>query len=312
MGREPEGVCLPPSLSPDVSRSGAAAGSRGRRAYLVVLAGPHFGEMFRLEPGREMEIGRRPAADVFVQDSGVSRRHATILADADGATLRDLRSRNGTFVNGRPVSEARVGDGARIQIGATTTLRFAMSDATEAEFQRRIADAALRDPLTGIHNRAMFTERVAAEILSYRSRPRPLALLALDIDHFKLVNDVHGHVAGDAVLKAVATALREATPPEDVVARWGGEEFVVLARDTSMARAVALADRVRAAAAAKVTMWNGKALHVTLSAGVAVLAPPRQVLAEAAERVLLESADRALYRAKRLGRDRVEVEEAGV
>jgi diguanylate cyclase (GGDEF)-like protein len=268
--------------------------------------------MFRLEPGREMEIGRRPAADVFVQDSGVSRRHATILAVAEGAVLRDLRSRNGTFVNGRPVSEARVSDGARIQIGATTTLRFEMSDATDAEFQRRIADAALRDPLTGIHNRAMFTERLAAEIIAYRSRPRPIALLALDIDRFKLVNDVHGHVAGDAVLKAVAAAMREATPPEDVVARWGGEEFVVLARDTPPARAVALADRIRAAAAATATRWNGTEVQVTLSAGVAVLAPPRQVLAEAAERVLLESADRALYRAKRLGRDRVEVEEAGV
>jgi diguanylate cyclase (GGDEF)-like protein len=302
---------LSPSPS-DVDRAAAAPDAPSRRAYLVVLAGPHFGEMFRLEPGRQMEIGRRPAADVFVQDSGVSRRHATILADGDGAILRDLRSRNGTFVNGRPVSEARVSDGARIQIGATTTLRFAMSDATDAEFQRRIAEAALRDPLTGIHNRSMFAERLAAEILAYRSRPRPLALLALDIDRFKLVNDAHGHVAGDAVLKAVATAIRESARPEDVVARWGGEEFVVLARDTSVARAVALADRIRAAAAAKVTTWNGAAVRVTLSAGVAVLAPPRQVLAEAAERVLVESADRALYRAKGLGRDRVEVEDAGV
>jgi diguanylate cyclase (GGDEF)-like protein len=224
-----------------------------------------------------MEIGRRPAADVFVQDSGVSRRHATILADGDCAIVRDLRSRNGTFVDGRPVSEAWVCDGARIQIGATTTLRFEMSDATDAEFQRRIADAALRDPLTGIPNRSIFTERLAAEIIAYRARPRPLALLALDVDRFKLVNDVHGHVAGDAVLKAVATALREAVPPENVVARWGGEEFLVLARDTSRARAVALADRIRAVAAAKVTMWNGTALHVTLSAGVAVLTPPRQL-----------------------------------
>jgi diguanylate cyclase (GGDEF)-like protein len=301
-----------PSRPGELSRPVPAPGATARRAYLVVLAGPHFGELFRLERGREVEIGRRPAADVFVQDSGVSRRHATIVADDEGAVVRDLRSRNGTFVDGRPVSEARVSDGARIQIGATTTLRFEMSDATDAEFQRRIADAALRDPLTGIHNRAMFTERLAAEILAYRSRPRALALITLDIDRFKLVNDVHGHVAGDAVLKAVATALREAAPPESVVARWGGEEFVVLSRDAPTPRAVALADRIRAAVAARVTMWNGTALRVTLSAGVAVLAPPRQVLAEAAERVLLESADRALYRAKRLGRDRVEVEDAGV
>jgi diguanylate cyclase (GGDEF)-like protein len=283
-----------------------------RAAYLVVLAGPHFGEMFRLEPGREMEIGRRTSSDVFVQDSGVSRRHAAVRAEKDGAVLRDLGSRNGTFVNGRPVREARLEDGARIHIGATTTLRFAMSDATDAEFQRRMADAALRDPLTGVYNRAMFRERLSAEILAYRSRPRPLALLALDIDHFKRVNDVHGHVAGDEVLKRVASALRAAVRPEDVVARWGGEEFVVLARDTSLHHAVQVAERIRAAAAAAVTVWRGTPVRVTLSVGVTVLAPPRQVLPHAADRILVESADRALYRAKEQGRDRVEVGDVGV
>jgi two-component system cell cycle response regulator len=303
---------VPPSHPSTFARATATPAPAARRAYLVVLAGPHFGEMFRLEPGREMEIGRRPASDVFLQDAGVSRRHATILADLDGAVVRDLRSRNGTFVNGHPVSQARVSDGARIQLGATTTLRFAMSDATEAEFQRRIADAALRDPLTGIHNRAMFAERLAAELLAYHARPRPIALLALDIDRFKLVNDVHGHAGGDAVLKAVATAIRDAVPPEDVVARWGGEEFVVLLRDAPAPRAVAIAEGIRAATAASVTMCRSTPVRVTLSVGVAVLAPPRQVLPHAAERVLVETADRALYRAKNLGRDRVEAEEAGV
>jgi two-component system cell cycle response regulator len=268
--------------------------------------------MFRLDAERDMEIGRRPASDVFLQDSGVSRRHATIRAGADGAVVRDLRSRNGTFVNGRPVAHARVSDGTRIQLGATTTLRFAMSDETDAEFQRRIADAALRDPLTGLHNRAMFAERLAAEMLAYRSRPRPLALLALDVDRFKRVNDAYGHVAGDTVLKTVATAIRSAVPPEDVVARWGGEEFVVLLHDAPPARAATIAEQVRAATAAAVTTCRGEAVQVTVSVGAAVLAPPRRVIPEAAERVLVEAADRALYRAKGLGRDRVELEDAGV
>jgi two-component system cell cycle response regulator len=303
---------VPPSPPPSLARPSSAPRAPVRRAYLVVLSGPHFGEMFRLEPGREMEIGRRTSSDVVFQDPGVSRRHATILAEGDGAIVRDAGSRNGTFVNGHAVAQARVSDGARIQLGATTTLRFAMSDSTDAEFQRRITDAALRDPLTGMYNRAMLTERLAAEIIAYRSRARPLALLALDIDRFKLVNDRHGHMAGDAVLKSVAAAIRAAAPPEDVVARWGGEEFVVLVRDASASRGVAVAEQIRAAVAGTVTTWRGTAVRVTMSVGVAVLAPPRQVLPEAAERVLIEAADRALYRAKGLGRDRVELEDAGV
>jgi diguanylate cyclase (GGDEF)-like protein len=301
---------MPPSRPSTVEDAPPEAPPRA--AYLVVLAGPHFGEMFRLEPGRDMEIGRRTSSEVFVQDSGVSRRHASVRADREGAVLRDLGSRNGTFVNGLPVREVRLEDGARIHVGATTTLRFAMSDATDAEFQRRMADAALRDPLTGVYNRAMFRERLSAEIIAYRSRPRPLAVLALDIDHFKRVNDVHGHVAGDEVLKRVASALRGAIRPEDVVARWGGEEFVVLARDTPVQHAVQVAERLRTAAAAAVTLWRGTPVRVTLSVGVTVLAPPRQVLPHAADRILVESADRALYRAKEKGRDRVEVEDAGV
>lgn len=304
-------------MSPSDSRGSARAGSHGtkpapsRRAYLVVLAGPQFGEMFRLEPQRELEIGRRPESDVFVQDAGVSRRHATIRVDANGAVVRDAGSRNGTFVDGHARPLARVVDGSRIQIGASTTMRFAMSDSMEAEFQRRLADAALRDPLTGLDNRGRFTERLAAEIAAYRLHEKPLALLALDIDFFKRVNDEHGHLAGDRVLKMVGDAVRDAVRSEDVVARWGGEEFMVLARDTGLSAARALAERARGAVAGASTRWNGIELRVTVSVGVTVLSPAQRAIGDATEQVLLEAADRALYRAKELGRNRVEVDEAG-
>ncbi len=300
----------PPGPAPAASRRPRPPSSH--RAYLVVLAGPQFGEMFRLEPQRELEIGRRPESDVFVQDAGVSRRHATICVDEKGAVIRDAGSRNGTFVNGHALRSARVVDGSRIQIGASTTMRFAMSDSMEARFQRRLAEAALRDPLTGLHNRGKFTERLAAEIAAYRLHEKPLALLALDIDFFKNVNDQHGHLAGDQVLKTVGDAVRDSVRSEDVVARWGGEEFMVLARDTGISAARALAERARGAVAAASTRWNGIDLRVTVSVGVTVLSPSRRVGPEAMEQALLEAADRALYRAKELGRNRVEGEEGGV
>jgi diguanylate cyclase (GGDEF)-like protein len=267
--------------------------------------------MFRLEPGRDVEIGRRPESEVLVQDPGVSRRHATIRVDELGATVRDLGSRNGTFVNGHARPEARVGDGGRIQIGASTTLRFAMSDATEAEFQSRLADAALRDPLTGLYNRMILSQRIAAAVTAYPLQDKPLALLVLDIDFFKKVNDQHGHIAGDEVLKNVAAAVKRAVRADDLVARWGGEEFMVLARDTGLAGACTLAEKIRAAAAAATTVWRGAELTVTLSVGVAALSTARHVLPETAERVLIEAADRALYLAKKCGRNRVEAQEVG-
>lgn len=296
----------PPVPAPRKPRPGPS-----HRAYLMVLAGPQFGEMFRLEPRRELEIGRRPESDVFVQDAGVSRRHATICVDEKGAVIRDAGSRNGTFVDGHARPSARVLDGSRIQIGASTTMRFAMSDAMEAEFQRRLADAALRDPLTGLQNRGKFAERLGAEVAAFRLHERPLALIALDIDFFKRVNDQHGHLAGDQVLKTVATALRNAARVDDVVARWGGEEFVVLARDTGLSGARALAERVRLAVASASTRWSNLDLRVTVSVGFSVLSAARRATDAGPEQALLEAADRALYRAKERGRNRVEGDEAG-
>ncbi len=300
----------PPVPAPPAARG--EGGSGVKHAYLLVLAGPTFGEVFRLERGHDIEIGRRPESEVIVQDPGVSRRHATIRVDATGATIRDLGSKNGTFVDGYPHAEVRVEDGSRIQIGASTTLRFAMSDATDVEFQHRLADAALRDPLTGLYNRVILDERIASAVTSYEVNETPLAILALDIDHFKRVNDEHGHLAGDQVLKSVTAAVQAVVRGDDVFARWGGEEFVVLARNMGTSGAQALAERIRRAAAGAVTRWKGRDISVTISVGVASLAPPRKLVSEGSGRVLIEAADRALYRAKESGRNRVELEDAGV
>jgi two-component system, cell cycle response regulator len=276
-----------------------------RHAFLLVLSGPQFGDIFPLEAGKDLVIGRREDSDVQIADDGVSRRHASIRVEGEGAQVRDLGSANGTFVDGMRALEARLVDGARVQIGGATTLKFVWADALEARWQLKIAEGALQDPLTGLYNRRHFEERLGSELASSQRHGRPLSLLLVDVDHFKKVNDDHGHLAGDEALKMIAFVLRGAIRKEDVLARYGGEEFVVLARETALAGARALGERVRKAVERSRCAWQGSDLGLTVSIGVTVSIGLAEFVAGRSERELIEAADRALYLAKEAGRNRV-------
>ena len=276
-----------------------------KHAYLLVLAGPQFGEVFPLPSDREVELGRRDDADIQIRDDGVSRRHATIRVDGEGAIVTDLESANGTFVDGRRLPQVRIADGARIQVGGHTTLKFIWADELEALYQMRLAESALQDPLTGLYNRRHLDERLASELAASLRHGRVLSLLMIDIDHFKQVNDDRGHLAGDEALKMVAFVLRGAVRKEDVLARYGGEEFVVIARETPLDGARALGERIRRAVEKSRFAWQGGELSVTVSVGVTIAAGLAEYVPGRTEREVIEAADRALYLAKQQGRDRV-------
>jgi diguanylate cyclase (GGDEF)-like protein len=144
------------------------------------------------------------------------------------------------------------------------------------------------------------------ERLQLRRRPRPTALLIIDIDHFKRVNDRHGHLAGDAALRAVATCLQNTARGTDWLARLGGEEFGMLLSDTDLQGTGLVAERVRQAVAGLEIEFEEQLLSVTVSVGAAVMLPevPGQIDLQA----LLALADSLLYRAKADGRDRVVIE----
>ncbi|WP_317201186.1 sensor domain-containing diguanylate cyclase [Janthinobacterium sp.] len=159
---------------------------------------------------------------------------------------------------------------------------------------------ALCDALTGLPNRRAFEAAAAQAQARIARNAAPLTLGVADIDHFKSINDQHGHAAGDAVLRAVAQALGDAGRLTDMAARLGGEEFGLLFPDASLEQALQIAERVRRAVAATVTTApDGAPLHVTISIGLAPLAPGGSFDAA------LSEADKALYRAKHAGRDRV-------
>jgi diguanylate cyclase (GGDEF)-like protein len=172
-----------------------------------------------------------------------------------------------------------------------------------AEREMHVARERARiDPLTRLPNRAQLDDGLARLMERSRREAVPLALLFLDLDHFKAINDRHGHAAGDRCLAMVSAILRRHVRPADLVARYGGEEFVVVLEGASHARAAQAAEALRAAVAAATLEHEGVAMPVTASIGLTDLRPDDSMQA------LLERADAALYRAKQAGRDRVEID----
>ena len=173
-----------------------------------------------------------------------------------------------------------------------------------AEELRRRAEAAsemsMTDALTGLLNRYGLQRALQRELSEARRYARPLSCLLLDIDYFKSVNDTHGHAAGDAALVRAARVLTESVRGSDVVCRYGGEEFLVLAPETDARGALALAEKIRLAVSARLFGDGGRAFALTLSAGVAELRPGES------GNDMIARADLALYQAKQRGRDRVE------
>ncbi len=226
-------------------------------------------------------------------DPGEGPAGAPLALDVRTTALRDRRGRVvGRAVVARDVTAA---ERAREELDvANAVLRDQL--ATIEALRGELAEQALVDPLTGLRNRRDLDARLAA----LSPAQLPLSVVLLDVDRFKAVNDVHGHAVGDRALQAVSAALRACVREDDVVVRYGGEEFVLLLPHTALPEAQARADEVRAACAAVRVPAPGGPLVLTVSAGVAALGPggPAE---------LLEQADRALYRAKAGGRDRVEV-----
>ncbi len=159
---------------------------------------------------------------------------------------------------------------------------------------------ALLDPLTGLPNRAAWSERLDHEVNAWHQRGNSLSLAMLDLDHFKRINDGYGHLAGDKVLKIIANVLSKRLRPTDFIARFGGEEFVLLMPDSALADALAVAQVLRAAIEACPFHFKGEPVTITVSMGVAQFQPGER------SDLALKRADEALYRAKAAGRNQVQ------
>jgi diguanylate cyclase (GGDEF)-like protein len=272
-------------------------------AYLITIAGIRVGEMFRLAK-RETLLGRSDEVDFRLIDDGVSRRHAALLLQGGRVVLKDLGSANGTYCNGARVADACVlNDGDKISMGGATILKFTYQDDLEEQLSRNLYESAVKDGLTNLHNRRYFDERLCSEVAFAVRHLSELALLLVDLDHFKRINDERGHQVGDVTLREIGHRLSSAVRIDDVVARFGGEEFTILCRDTSSTKALALAERCRAMIAEEIALPNEPGVRITASVGIAVL--PKAGITTVGE--FVKAADSALYLAKHTGRDRAVV-----
>ena len=188
-----------------------------------------------------------------------------------------------------------------MQIGRHTVLGIALQDLLEHSASRQLYEYSMRDPLTGIHNRRYFDQRLNEEF-AYALRHRsPMSVFLVDLDYFKRINDTWGHPTGDRVLRHAAEIVQRCVRKEDVAARFGGEEFAMLARIQVPEGALALGERVRRRVERGSISQDGQHVRFTASVGIASTFSDRAYDSVAA---LLAAADRALYRAKASGRNR--------
>jgi diguanylate cyclase (GGDEF)-like protein len=283
-----------------------------RHPALVFLRGELLAAPIPLER-EEVTLGRALEADVRVNDARASRMHARINVERDSSTgealyrLTDLGSTNGTLLNGQPVKDAYLQDGDKITVGEHL-MRFELLDDIDREYQRQIHRLLAHDELTGLLTSKSFFSELRRESARAEVESLPFCVLMMDIDHFKVVNDTHGHLVGSQTLEEVGALITRALRAGDVAARFGGEEFAAFLLHADCAQGLVAAERVRASIESHVfsAVRRGAAndasetLRLTISIGVAAYPDDARDPIE-----LIELADTALYRAKNMGRNRV-------
>ncbi len=275
------------------------AADAARVPTLTLLRGGLPGRMYRIQRDR-LRIGRPPDCEIQLDDGGISRVHAMVrIGSGDSIEIVDHGSTNGTFVNGRRVDGAPLRDGDKVQLGSVVVFRFNYQDAIDEAFQRQQFDSITRDALTGRHNRLYFDEAFRRELSYVRRKDSDLVVGLLDLDHFKVVNDTHGHAIGDQVLRLVAETIYAGLRPYDVLSRYGGEEFALLLRDTNLQEARIVGERLRLAVEQAKVVVDGAGVGASVSIGIAAAAE----CAGGDAGALLRMADVRLYAAKAAGRN---------
>ena len=271
------------------------------KAYLTVIRGSNhdLGRYVVIETS--VSIGRGADVDLRLQDNGVSRHHVRIERRDDGSyVLADQGSMNGTHVGGEAVGEPRaLRDGDKIFVGETV-LRFALADDLDLGYQTEVAQIVGQDPLTGLESKRRFDDALAWALQRSRATGVPTALLMMDMDGVKRINDTHGHLFGAHVIGETGRILARHLGASGHACRFGGDEFCAFLPGQDPAAAQETAEAIRRAVEQAGMKKDGIPLAPTLSIGLATCP------ADADEPTpLLACADAALYRAKAAGKNRV-------
>jgi len=269
---------------------------------IVVLMGPagYQGKQWALTDG--FVIGRAVESHVFIDDKSLSRSHARIDLKNSEVTIVDLGSTNKTVVNGTvlpPLAPCILKNNDQVKTG-NVIFKFLERGNIEALTAQALFEKANRDALTGIYSKGALIERGPEAIKRSEVLNEPLSVMVFDIDHFKKINDTHGHPCGDYVLKELCRAVNKLIRSNDFFARYGGEEFVLILSGTPTKTAGEIAERVRHTIQTHDFSFEDKKILVTVSVGVT-----SKQANEFDWAAIFDRADKALFVSKQNGRNKV-------
>jgi len=283
-----------------------AGGEVISRPILLCLSGVQAGLLQPIEfvKGRFL-VGRdEEQCALFIDSPEISRQHAHIVKGPDQQLrVMDLNSTNGVFVNNTRVDAHALKPNDRIRFGPHSYWKFFYQDVEEYEYYQQLYSNACKDHLTGALNRRSFERSVGREISFSMRHKRRVTIAICDIDHFKKINDTYGHAAGDQVLKEFVERLQSQIRREDLLARHGGEEFVLMIREVTGEQSLILLERLRQAISKKPFQTQAGVIDVTVSIGTVTCEPEH--LDGFNYDAILQLADESLYEAKESGRNRI-------
>lgn len=272
--------------------------------YVMLIGGAQIGELYKLARARTV-VGRSPDSDLRLEEPGLSREHAELLVESGRLIVRDLGSKNGTYVNGNRVETHELRDGDQVVLGAATLLVFTHRDGIERAYSSGRSHAAVRGAATVALRSEVFMECLAQEISFSRRHAAPLALMLLEVDGYADLANRHGPAGARELMADVAHTAAEALREEDVLAEFGPGRFAVACRETSADEARARGERVRVAITeASYQLGGADTPRLSLSVGIAPCPAGQERLAANA---LVQTTERALAHARALGGNRVVV-----
>ena len=267
---------------------------------MVVLYGKNLGKRYFLDTP-ELIVGRSDPVAIQVDQESISRQHVKIVTLGGHTRAADLGSTNGTFVNNERITEIELRDGDQLRVGQTI-FKYLSGSNIESKYHEEIYRLTTVDGLTQAFNKRYFQEALGREMNRSSRYGRALSLAMLDIDFFKKINDLHGHLAGDYVLREMAGILMQNIRREDIFARYGGEEFSLILPEVEEQGAMQVCEKLRGLVELYHFDFNGKTIPVTVSLGLRTYAgDPKDMDAT----TLIAQADAKLYEAKQGGRNRV-------
>ncbi len=267
-------------------------------AFLTVTQGESQGRRLKLGDV-PVTMGRSADCDFRLLNRAISRLHCRVWRDNSGFWVRDLNSTNKTYLNDRPVVEARLKDGDFITVGGTV-VQFTQEKDVDHAAQSEFFDLVTHDQLTGLSQRRVFEQSLEQEIARSVRRGREFVLALIDVDELSRINREWGKAAGDDVLKQVARALKAGLRDEDLLCRFGGEEFAALLPETGKEEAEKLLNAVRSAIANVEFFIQGESRSASVSIGAVLWSPDYKTAA-----ATLEGAEQKLKAAKEAGRNRL-------